>query len=330
MRVDSSLVLLKGGSMRGGIGYQITEIFNKSGILQIGNSKHEAKAEAREAGSKSWADMGKTLGIFSYKTADTYKDTWHHFSNFAKAEFKLKDIEKTSAEHVQSYLESRISDGVALATIAKEAAALGKLENALNLYSAKYEKGNQYNFRDGIREIIKQARQELPKADPHRAYESPEKVIAEIQDLKHQTAARSQLESGARIHEISLIKPHQLKGIGLDRATDEKCGVIEIQGKGGKIRELHIGITTYEKISNVIETEGKFCIDKNAYRAELRHACESIGERYSGAHGLRWTYAQERMEILQAKYTMTYEQSLLEVSRQLGHERADITEHYLR
>ena len=106
--------------------------------------------------------------------------------------------------------------------------------------------------------------------------------------------------------------------------------MIEIQGKGGKIRELHIGITTYEKISNVIETEGKFCIDKNAYRAELRHACESIGERYSGAHGLRWTYAQERMEILQAKYTMTYEQSLLEVSRQLGHERADITEHYLR
>jgi integrase len=316
--------------VRGGIGYQITEIFNKSGIIQIGNSKHEAKAEAREAGAKSWADMGKALGIYSYKTADTYKDIWHQFTNYTKAEFKLKDIEKTSAEHVQSYLESRISDGVALATIAKEAAALGKLENALNLYSAKYEKGNQYNFRDGIREIIKQARQELPKADPHRAYESPEKIIDGIQDPKHQMAARSQLESGARIHEISLIKPDQLRGIGQDRGTGERCGIIEIQGKGGKIRELCVSIDTYEKISNIIGTEGKFSIDKNAYRADLRRACESIGERYSGSHGLRWTYAQNRMEILQSDHGMSYEQSLCEVSRNLGHERPDITEHYLR
>ncbi len=330
MRVDSSLVLLKGGSMRGGIGYQITEIFNKSGILQIGNSKHEAKAEAREAGSKSWADMGKTLGIFSYKTADTYKDTWHHFSNFAKAEFRLKDIEKTSAEHVQSYLESRISDGVALATIAKEAAALGKLENALNLYSAKYEKGNQYNFRDGIREIIKQARQELPKADPHRAYESPEKIIEGIQDVKHQIAARSQLESGARIHEISLIKPDQLRGIGQDSINGEKCGVIEIKGKGGKIRELHVSPMIYEKILNTIKTEGNFKIDKNDYRTDLRQACESCNEKYTGSHGLRWSYAQERMERLQSACGMSYEQSLCEVSRALGHERPDITEHYLR
>lgn len=316
--------------MRGGIGYQITEIFNKSGIIQIGSSKHEAKAEAREAGAKSWADMGKALGIYSFKTAEGYKDTWHNFANYAKSELKLKDIEKTSAEHIQSYIENRISAGVALATISKEAAALAKLENALNLYSEKHERGNQYNFRDAIREIVKQARQELPKSDPHRAYESPEKIITEIQDLKHRMAARSQLESGARIHEISLIKTHQLKGMGLDRATNKKCGVIEIKGKGGKIRELCVRIDTYEKISNVIETEGKFCIDKNAYRADLRHACEKCGERYTGSHGLRWKFAQERMEILQSAHGMSYEQSLLEVSRQLGHQRADITEHYLR
>lgn len=316
--------------MRGGIGYQITEIFNKSGIMQIGHSKHQAKAEAREAGAKSWADMGKALGIYSFKTAEGYKDTWHNFANYAKAELKLKDIEKTSAEHVQAYIENRISAGVALATISKEAAALGKLENALNLYSSKYDRGNQYNFRDSIREIIKQARQELPKADPHRAYGSPDRIIRAIEDIKHQIAAKSQWESGPRVHEISLIKPHQLKGMGLDRATDEKCGVIEIKGKGGKIRELSVRIDTYEKISNVIETEGKFCIDKNAYRADLRHACEKCGERYTGSHGLRWKFAQERMEILQSAHGMSYEQSLLEVSRQLGHERADITEHYLR
>lgn len=316
--------------MRGGMGFQITEIFNKSGIVQIGESKHEAKAEARESGAKSWADMGKVLGIYSYNTADTYKDTWHQFANYAKAELNLKDIEKTSAEHVRTYLESRISVGVAIATVAKEAAALGKLENALNLYSAKHEKGNQYNFREAIRETIKEARHELPKADPHRAYGSPERIIGAIGNVKHQIAAQSQLESGARVHEISLVKSDQLRGLDQDRVTGEKYGRIEIQGKGGKIRELRVSLTTYEKISNTIKAEGKFSIDKNEYRTDLRRACESSGEKYTGSHGLRWTYAQDRMESLQAEQGKSYEESLQEVSHDLGHERPDITEHYLR
>lgn len=316
--------------MRGGMGYQITEILNKSGILQIGAGKHEAKAAAREAGAKSWADMGKALGIHSFNTADTYKDTWHQFSGFAKAELKLKDIEKTAPEHIRIFLESRIFKGVALATVAKEAAALAKLENALNLYSEKHERGNQYNFRDTIREIVKQARHELPKADPHRAYGSPDRIIGAIEDIKHQIAAQSQWESGARVYEISLIKPEQIRGIGQDRSTGEKCGIIEIKGKGGKNRELHVGSVTYEKISSIIEQEGRFSIDKNDYRADLRQACESCNEKYTGSHGLRWSYAQNRMECLQSECGMSYEQSLCEVSRALGHERPDITEHYLR
>lgn len=316
--------------MRGGMGWQITEIFNKSGILQIGGSKHQAKAEAREHGAKSWGDLGTALGIFSYNTADTYKDTWHQFSNYAKAELNLKDIEKTSEAHIQSFLESRISAGVASATIAKEAAALAKLESTLNLYSSKYERGNQYNFRDVIRLIIKEARLELPKADPHRAYLSPERIIQTIGDVKHQIAAQTQFESGARIHEISLVKLDQLRGIGHDKTIGEKCGVIEIQGKGGKVRELRVSPSTYEKISNTIKNEGKFSIDKNQYRTDLRYACQICGVKYTGSHGLRWTFAQSRMNILQSNCGKSYEEALREVSCDLGHERPDITEHYLR
>jgi len=316
--------------MRGGMGWQITEIFSKSGIVKIGESKHEAKAAARESGANSWADMGKALGIFSYNTAGAYKDTWHQFANFSKATLNLRDIEKTSATHVQAYLDSRISERVALATIAKEAAALCKLENALNLYSAKYERGNQYNFRDAIRETVTEARHELPKADPHRTYSSPEHIIEAIRDVKHRVAAQSQLESGARIHEISLVKLDQMRGIGQDRTTGKKCGIIEIKGKGGKIRELHVSVGTYENISSTIKSEGKFSIDKNAYRFDLHQACENCGEKYNGSHGLRWTYAQDRMESLQSDHGMSYEQSLRQVSLDLGHERPDITEHYLR
>jgi hypothetical protein len=48
-----------------------------------------------------------------------------------------------------------------------------------------------------------------------------------------------------------------------------------------------------------------------------------------GNHSLLWSLAQERHAELQER-GMTYEQSLSEVSQEMGHERVDISEHYLR
>ena len=48
----------------------------------------------------------------------------------------------------------------------------------------------------------------------------------------------------------------------------------------------------------------------------------------TGAHGLRHSYAQERMSELQKN--MTYEKALEVVSQEMGHFRPDITEVYLR
>lgn len=315
--------------MRGGMGWQVTEIFNKSGILQIGSSKHSAKATARESGAKTWADLGQELAIYSFSTASSYKDTWHLFSSFAKEKFKLRDIEKVTSEQVREYLLSRLAEGIAIATFVREAAALSKLENCLNMYSSKYDRGNKYEFRSDIRQTVKDAKRLLPKPDPHRSYFFPLRVVAATSQEKHRLASHLQFEAGARIHEISLIKPAQLLGIHQDEVTGEKIGKISVRGKGGKSRDLFLKPATYFNVSAVIEAEGKFCIDKNAYGADLRQACEVVGEKYSGSHSLRWSYAQHRMDSLQSR-GKTYEQALLIVSRSMGHERADITEHYLR
>ena len=48
-----------------------------------------------------------------------------------------------------------------------------------------------------------------------------------------------------------------------------------------------------------------------------------------GGHGLRHTYAQNRMYQLQG-LGLSYEQALAIVSQELGHFRPDITEVYLR
>ena len=98
--------------MRGSIVGQIQALYRFSGISQIGHSKHGAKELARNSGAKTWHEIGKRLGIYSYSTADAYRDVWKQVLSFAKREFGVKDIEKLNAEIVHSFLHSKIEQGV--------------------------------------------------------------------------------------------------------------------------------------------------------------------------------------------------------------------------
>jgi len=76
--------------MRGSVIGLAQALYRLSEIVQIGYSKHRAKELA-----KTWHEMGKRLGIYSYSTADAYCDVWKHFLSYAKSSFGVKDIEKT-------------------------------------------------------------------------------------------------------------------------------------------------------------------------------------------------------------------------------------------
>ncbi|WP_306547277.1 hypothetical protein [Desulfobulbus sp.] len=102
-----------------------------------------------------------------------------------------------------------------------------------------------------------------------------------------------------------------------------------VQGKGGKVREVGVKPDTYARLEKVVANGQRFELSGDAYRRELKDAAMATGQEYQGSHGLRWSWAQERHQELQ-RSGKTYEQTIGQVSREMGHERADITEHYLR
>jgi len=120
--------------MKGSPAHQVKNLYLKSGIDQIGTSKHEAKAIAREniatGGNRSqtWHEVGKQLGIHSYATQNAYRDTWRHVLQYSRENFQIRDIEKITGEHVSAYLESKIADGVKHATFAQYASARNRPE----------------------------------------------------------------------------------------------------------------------------------------------------------------------------------------------------------
>lgn len=321
--------------MRGSASYQAQRVFHESGINKIGTSKHQAKEIVRKEFDKAgvastWHRMGKAIGIHSYKTADSYRAVWRNVLEFSKSEFAEKDIEKISGVHVQAFLEKKIEDGVAHATFQQYAAALEKLETALTLYSVRSGRQQEYDFAKGIGAARQMAKGNLTKFTGSRAYQRPGDLIEEMKQSTFRLASKMQLEGGGRINEVNYVQAGQLAGVKYDKLSGVDKGQVSIKGKGGKVNIMQLSVKTYKELKAEVSQKGCFRIEKDAYRKELRAASARSEQKYQGSHGLRWNFAQNRFQEVQRLASLTYEQAMNVVSSEMGHIRADITEHYLR
>jgi hypothetical protein len=306
--------------MRGSIIHQVQTLFHESGINRLGHSKHADKEAFRASTDEkvTWNDIGQNTGIYSYSTADDYREIWITAGKYAKAHFGLKHIETITGEHLQAFLMSKIEAKVAHSTFMTYAAALEKLAVALNMYADKQGLDTKYNFSNDIRVARKVAHKELERFDGVRSYDNPEELI-EILESPYKLIASIQHIGGARIDEVYGIMPSSLK-------ADNR---VTVKGKGGKIRDLKIKPEDYIQLAAHLQKEGNFKFNKALYLYHLKIASEKSKQKYNGSHGLRWNFAQNRMQELQ-KSGKVREQGLVIVSQEMGHERADITEHYLK
>lgn len=318
--------------MRGSVDWQVREVF--STVNDIGVSKHEAKAQAREAGAATWADMGKALGCHSYSTYDDYRAVAKEAFNFVRDSYGVRDITRIESHQVEAFLKDRIENGgrdgsgLERSSFDKYGAALSKLEVALNRYSQEKELGREYKF--DLKGIRQYAAKELGKRnDISRAYKDP-KALVEAVTGKYNLTAHIQYEGGTRIDEIARLREEQLRGLRQDPHSEQLKGWIEVSGKGGKIREVGVSPATYARLEKAIAENGKgiYRTNEGNYRNALKTAAEKTGQKYESSHGLRWNWGQERHAELQG-LKMSYEASLTTVSREMGHERSDITCHYL-
>jgi hypothetical protein len=319
--------------MRGSVKGQTLHLFTQSGINCIGQKKFEAKDSARIAlaaegrGGISTAIAEKT-GIHSIATRDNYLGKWQELGRFAKEDFGVRDLEQLTTNQVLEFLAYKIEMGVSYSHFSGYVAAIGKLENALNTYSQKFERGYAYNFRSAIQVLRQEAKAELPRFEGIRSYDNPVAVIAAIANQNYQLAARIQLESGLRIAGATNIKADQLKGLAKDVHTGKLVGLIAYKGKGGKLGVAQVTPGTYQRLTDHIREHSQFTVSKDGYRNSLKVATGKSGQSYNGSHGLRWNFAQERFKELQAS-GMGYEKALGSVSHEMSHNRIGITEHYL-
>lgn len=171
-------------------------------------------------------------------------------------------------------------------------------------------------------------------------------AICEHQHPHNAFATELAYHSGLRAHELlTIAKPEEQPAH--DRpALPSKFHELEgeiytVQGKGGLIREVIIPNHLAEKLAQQRLEEPTTIVDRGIYyqqhynlaggqawSSSVSKACHRIFGWCHGAHGLRHSYAQQRMEQLISHYD--YTTSLVTVSQEMGHFRPEITLVYLR
>jgi integrase len=190
---------------------------------------------------------------------------------------------------------------------------------------------------------------ELSQALKSRAYTAVQiQRIAEAQTEKNRLATQIAYVAGLRAHELLTLLPKEARTASTHRewSTDRFVGregeIYTVVGKGGLVREVLIPTPLAAQLETKRLKTPVIVKDR-----DIQFACHydiSGGKNWSnsftaasqralgwslGAHGVRHSFAQNRMDELQQR-GFFYAAALEIVSQTLGHFRADITEVYLR
>lgn len=304
--------------MRGSVYYQSSQLVKQ--IFQAGVKKEDKVNPNHE----------HYQFVSSYKTMESYRAIWNNFFNYLLEHWKLKDFEKIEPHHIQAYMDYKVEYYPSKQYLEKISAALGKLEIALKNFAKNIHNiDREYDF--SIRQTILDEDRDLKYVSNNyhnRAYNNPLFLIENLKDPLHKIAAKIQYEGGARIEGVALIKKDQMMGIKVDSITNKEVGIVLTKEKGGKSGEVLVSIDTYTNLESYILEYDKFKINRQKYYNDIKQAAISLNENPEASHGLRWNFAKRRMfEYGKAGYS--YEECLQQVSYEMKHNRASITQHYL-
>ena len=315
-------------------------------LASIAEIKKSEPAPAKEKHfAKSLSQANKACALIrqagitqSVGTQNTYRDCLKVFCDFIK-ENQLGDLKNVSRDVVNRFLAHKE------ATVGQKTCE--KYKQAIQAYlHARGDLNKDQN--------LPPVHSDTPQRLGRRAY-TPTQVEMIQAHLTKSLAFSTELSyrCGLRAHELLTIRridekrpDRRFHKDGTEKKTpwkfaDRDGEAYVITGKGGLTREIRIPSDLAERLEQLRLPEARRVTDRGIYYRQ--HYDIVGGKRFTdcfrrasiralgwstGAHGLRHSYAQERIRELQ--FHCKYDLSKETVSQELGHFRPDITDAYLR
>ena len=284
--------------------------------IAIGSARHDNRNDGK---------------VHSLGTARAYQQALTGASKWQKKKFNNQSLERMTTEQARQYLEER-AETVRQKTLDLDRQALQILPGV------------------GKLERVKSRLDPSPLETGGRAYTPVQvQMVAAAQSERHSLATEIAHAAGLRGHELLTLRrankrpasSHRkwLAGRFEGRPNSIRYTVV---GKGGLKREVALPGHLAERLEERRWEKPKTVMDRGiqytqyydmggglAWSRSFSAASMRALGWSTGGHGLRHSYAQERIEDLQ-RDGHTYDSALELVCQEMGHFRPDITEVYLR
>lgn len=276
--------------------------------------------------------------VDSVRSVGNYEAALTNIAQWLKDEHRAGreagDLKSLTVEQAVAYLEQR-GEAVGQKVLDQERQAIQLMQTHVSGRLAEGER-------------LPVVRSELAQAESSRSY-TPDQVAA-VADRQHEpNALATQIAhaAGLRAHELLTLRPAHERPADERPARDEKFQGRDgerytVVGKGGLCREISLPRELADRLEATRLPEPQVVTDRGVHYQQA-YAIGG-GQRWSnswsqasnaalgwsnGAHGVRHSYAQERMGELQ-RGGLAYRDALETVSQEMGHFRPEITEVYLR
>ena len=268
----------------------------------------------------------------SYKSRQRYYEAMQRFCRFLAEEYRLQKLTNISGKHLVDYVRHLQENGKAASTIKTELAAIRFWHDKLG--EAKYKLPSNADLAD-------QAPLERRKLQGTARHWTPEQFTAfvavcrEVGRTDYADIATLTFYVGLRIHEVCRLDTAAVEAW-------ERSGLLTVKGKGGRVRSVPVTAEAAKQALRdrraAVQRGHKLFVPDDvatdayihAFQAFLReHRPDQGSNPYPLTHhGMRHSYAaRQYREALDGEATEY--RAKLEVSKLLGHGRADVTDVYL-
>lgn len=294
-------------------------------------SFRSATAQAEHAVSRKIAlgtgrhDHQNDGRIHSLGTARGYEQALKGFADYLR-QHRLGDLRSATEEEARQYLAERSE-------------VVGQKTLDLDRQAIQIHLGQRLEIVSSSKESTLSTRSYTP---------TQVERIAQAQSEANSLATRLAYYAGLRAHELLTLRPTGERAASghrqwsAERFTGRDGDRYTVVGKGGLVREVMLS----RELATALEArrleEPRLMIDRGVHYNQ--HYAIGGGRSWSqsfssaskrelgfsnGAHGLRHSYAQERMTELQQQ-GMRYDQAKATVAQEVGHFDKETTEAYLR
>lgn len=295
---------------RGSLNYQINERMKE--MCRMGESRHQAKKDYRQNICEN--RYGKTVGMHSHGTYNTYKSSIKQFVKWAKeTEQGIRNIEDVKEEHIKDYIKYREQEGYSAYTYSKDLSALNKVFGTDVLKKDCDVANRSYKNIENNREMKE-----------HHSHINYNNYKDEITVLKSTGMRRESIEkvSASSFNYDSNGYPTSIR-LGDERAY----GGQDMREKGGRAREAEIPYSMRAELKEVIEHK----LEENSGDT-TKPLFDHVPDRL-GCHRFRQEYAQTMYnqyleEHGESEQWRGYDrEAMLYASRNLGHNREDVVKY---